>query len=262
MRRRSRPSATISIPAAGSPSSEKPPLRARHRRVHGHRHASVVTNGTVSLFVALAALDIGTGDEVIVPAFSMIASANAVLLAGATPVFVDIDPQTLSLDIEATEAAITTRTKAVMLVSLNGRAPDMDRMMAMCARHGVAVVEDSAQSLGSRRHGRHLGTFGRIGSFSFSAPKIITTGQGGALVTDDDDLIGRIHQLRDFGRARSGSTSMSRSGSTSSSPTFRPWSGSPKCRSSTGVSSGRRRSSLGIRPRFETCPTFNSCRQT
>jgi len=170
----------------------------------GSRHASVVTNGTVSLFVALAALGIDKGDAVIVPAFSMIASANAVLLAGATPVFVDVDAQTLCLDIEATEAAITTRTKAVMLVSLNGRAPDMDCMLAMCARHGVALVEDSAQSLGSRWHGRHLGTFGRIGSFSFSAPKIITTGQGGALVTDDDDLIGRIHKLRDFGRARSG----------------------------------------------------------
>jgi perosamine synthetase len=170
----------------------------------GSRHASMVTSGTVSLFVALSALDIGAGDEVIVPAFSMIASANAVLMTGATPVFVDVDADTLCLDLDVLDSAITARTKAVMLVSLNGRSPDIDRLQAICARHRVPMLEDSAQSLGSRRGGRHLGTFGRIGSFSFSAPKVITTGQGGALVTDDDDLMARIQALRDFGRRRSG----------------------------------------------------------
>lgn len=166
----------------------------------GSRHASVLTSGTVSLFVALSALDIGPGDEVILPAFSMIASANAVLMVGATPTFVDVDPNTLCLDLDRIEAARTSRTKAAMLVSLNGRAPDLERLLAWCATHRVTLVEDSAQSLGSRWRGRHLGTFGRIGCFSFSAPKVITTGQGGAVVTDDNDLIARIHALRDFGR--------------------------------------------------------------
>ena len=114
------------------------------------QHASVVTNGTVSLFVALSALGIRTGDEVIVPAFSMIASANAVLMAGATPIFVDVDAKNLCLNLDAIEGAITARTKAVMLVSLNGRAPDMEALLSICAWHHLPLIEDSAQSLGSR----------------------------------------------------------------------------------------------------------------
>lgn len=170
----------------------------------GSRHASVVSNGTISLFIALMALGVGAGDEVIVPDFTMIASANAVVLASATPVFVDIDRPTLCLNLDLVEQAITPRTKAIMLVSLNGRAPDMERAVAQARDHGLFLVEDAAQSLGSRWRGRHLGTFGQIGSFSFSAPKVITTGQGGALVTDDDDLIEAIRKIKDFGRAQSG----------------------------------------------------------
>ena len=170
----------------------------------GSRYASVVCNGTVSLFIALMALGIGAGDEVIVPDFTMIASANAVVLAGATPVLVDIDRATLCLDLELAEQAITPRTKAIMLVSLNGRSPNMEWAMALARERGLSLVEDAAQSLGSGWRGKHLGTFGHIGSFSFSAPKIITTGQGGALVTDDDNLIEAIRKIKDFGRARSG----------------------------------------------------------
>ena len=170
----------------------------------GSRHASVLSNGTVTLYAALAALGVGAGDEVIVPDYTMIASANTVVLAGARPVFVDVEPATACLDLDLTERALTPRTKAIMLVSVNGRAPDMARAVALARRHGVALLEDAAQSLGSRWGGRHLGTFGALGSFSFSAPKVITTGQGGVLVTDDDGLIERVRKVRDFGRVRDG----------------------------------------------------------
>lgn len=170
----------------------------------GARYASIVSNGTVSLYAALWSLEVGPGDEVIVPDYTMIASANAVLLAGARPVLVDVNPQDLCLDLELAEAALTERTKALLFVSVNGRAPDMDRLVALARRHGLFLVEDAAQSLGSCWRGRHLGTFGDIGSFSFSAPKIITTGQGGALVTEDETWIERIRRFRDFGRERSG----------------------------------------------------------
>jgi perosamine synthetase len=110
----------------------------------------------------------------------------------------------LCLDLDLTEAAITPRTKAIMLVSINGRAPDMHRAQDIARKHNVYLIEDAAQSLGARWQGRHLGTFGAIGSFSFSAPKIITTGQGGALVTNDNDLAEKIRQIRDFGRRQSG----------------------------------------------------------
>ena len=168
------------------------------------RYASVVTSGTVSLFVALKAMGVGPGDEVIVPDYSMIASANAVVLAGGTPRFVDIDRTTLCLDLDLAEQAMTARTKAMMIVSINGRAPDMARALALARAHRLGLLEDAAQSLGSRWHGKHLGTFGDIGCFSFSVPKVITTGQGGALVTDRDDLIEAIRKLRDFGRSKEG----------------------------------------------------------
>ncbi len=170
----------------------------------GSQHAFILTNGTLSLFTALAALGIGPGDEVIVPDYTMIATANAVVLAGAKPVFVDVELCTLCLDLDQVEAAITGRTRAIMLVSINGRAPDMRRTQELAQKHHLYLIEDAAQSLGSRWQGKHLGTFGVIGSFSFSTPKIITTGQGGALVTDDDELAGCIRRIRDFGRQRSG----------------------------------------------------------
>jgi perosamine synthetase len=170
----------------------------------GSRHCIVLSNGTVTLFTALVALGIEPEDEVIVPDFTMIASANAVVLAGAKPVFVDISPSNLCLDLDLVEQAITPRTKAIMLVSLNGRSPDMHRAVELAEQHELYLVEDAAQSLGSRYKGRHLGTFGHIGSFSFSAPKVITTGQGGALITDDAKLADSIRKIKDFGRRQSG----------------------------------------------------------
>jgi perosamine synthetase len=150
------------------------------------------------------ALDIGPGDEVIIPDFTMIASPNAVRLAGATPVMVDISRKTLCIDIAAAEAAITPRTKAIMPVLLNGRHPDMGTLKVLARKHGLSLVEDAAQALGSRSTGKHLGVFGEIGSFSFSTPKIITTGQGGMLVTHDAGLYEKMMKLKDFGRRQKG----------------------------------------------------------
>ena len=166
----------------------------------GSKHALTVNNGTVSLVVATLALDIGQGDEVIVPDFTMIASANAVGLTGATPVLVDIDRETLCISLKAVEAAITPNTKAIMPVPLNGRYPDMDALLKLAEERNLYIIEDAAQALGSRYHGKHLGTLGEIGSFSFSTPKVITTGQGGMLVTDNEDLRNKMYRLKDFGR--------------------------------------------------------------
>lgn len=170
----------------------------------GAKYACVMSNGTVTLFTALLALGIRPGDEIIVPDLTMIASANAVILAGAKPVLVDIEKETLCLDLNLVEEALTKRTKALMFVTLNGRSPDMDKIVSFCKKNNLYLLEDAAQSLGSKWKGKHLGTFGDIGSFSFSTPKIITTGQGGALITNNDDLIKKIRQIKDFGRIKSG----------------------------------------------------------
>ena len=170
----------------------------------GSKYASAVNNGTISLIIALMALGIKSGDEVIVPDYTMIASANAVVLVGAKPVLVDIDPANLCLDLELAEKAITPETKAVMYVSLNGRCHDMNEVSALARKHNLYLIEDAAQSLGSKYKGKYLGTYGDIGSFSFSPHKIITTGQGGALVTDSNELADRVKKIKDFGRPKSG----------------------------------------------------------
>lgn len=168
------------------------------------KYVSIVSNGTVSLYLSLLALGIGPGDEVIVPDFTMIASANAVIMAGATPVFSDIDPHTLCLDLSKVKSRLTKRTKALMVVLFNGRAPDMQAVVDFCKLHKLYFIEDAAQAFGSEWAGRNLGTFADIGSFSFSYPKIITTGQGGAVVTNDKAIHARIRQLKDFGRRAPG----------------------------------------------------------
>lgn len=170
----------------------------------GSKHVSVVNNGTISLAAAIMSLDIRGEDEVIVPDYTMIGSANAVVLAGAKPVLVDIDRQNLCLDLEGVKETITRKTKAIMLVSINGRCPRMEEFVEFARDHDLFLIEDACQSLGSRYGKKHLGTFGDVGCFSFSAPKIITTGQGGALVTDDQELYQKILRIKDFGRKKSG----------------------------------------------------------
>lgn len=172
----------------------------------GAKFCSVVPNGTISLSIALMACDIGRDDEVIVPDYTMVATPNAVELIGAKAVFVDIEKETLCMDFEKMKAAVTERTKAVILVSINGRYPsDVQQFVDYCEERNIVLLEDAAQSLGSFYKGKHVGRYGKIGSFSFSAPKIITTGQGGALITDDEELYHKIALIRDFGRNEGGS---------------------------------------------------------
>ncbi len=172
----------------------------------GAAFCATTPNGTLALFLALTACGIGPGDEVIVPDLTMAASATAVLLAGARPVFVDIEPATLCLDLALAERQFTSRTKAVMFVSLNGRSPvDLAEFVARCRTRNIRVVEDAAQSLGSFRGERHLGTLGDCGCLSFSSQKLVTTGQGGAVVTNDEEISRRMRMRRDFGRLSGGS---------------------------------------------------------
>lgn len=179
-------------------------LEAALQDFTGARHCIMTTSGTVSLTLAFLALGINAGDEVIVPDLTMIATANAAKLIGAVPVFVDVEPQTLNVDLSLVEAAITPRTRAVVHVSLNGRSNDLPALRALCRKAGVALVEDAAQSLGSYHGSAHLGTIGDIGCLSFSTPKIISTGQGGAVMVNDDALAARVRTLKDFGRASGG----------------------------------------------------------
>jgi perosamine synthetase len=173
----------------------------------GAEHCIVVNNGTVSLTLAALALGIRPGDEVIVPNYTMIATANSIAMLGAKPVFVDVEPTTLCLDISLAASAMTEKTRAIFFVSANGRYPSagIEAFSALANERGVALVEDAAQALGSfYPDERHVGRAGVMGSFSFSAPKIISTGQGGALITDDATVAARLRRLKDFGRARGG----------------------------------------------------------
>jgi perosamine synthetase len=163
----------------------------------GVEHAISVSNGTTALHLALHALGLSPGDEVIVPALSFVASANAVHYTGATPIFVDIDPQTWTLDVSQAAAAVTPRTRAVMPVHLYGHPADMPALNALAAQHQLVLVEDAAEAHGAAVNGQRVGGLGRVGAFSFYANKIITTGEGGMLTTDDAALAARCRMLRD-----------------------------------------------------------------
>lgn len=154
----------------------------------GVKHAVAVTNGTVALHLALRSLGIGPGDEVIIPSFTMIASAFAVCYCGAMPVFVDSNPETWNLDLKQVEAKITPRTKAVMPVHIFGTICDMDALKVLADRHHLAIVEDAAEAHGAELNGKKAGSFSAISAFSFFANKNIATGEGGMVLTDDRDL--------------------------------------------------------------------------
>ena len=170
----------------------------------GAKHCVVVNNGTISLTLAAMAVGVEAGDEVIVPNYTMIATPNSIKMFGARPIFVDVEEETLCLDIDLVRRAVTSKTKAIMLVSANGRYPraGISAFEKLCKENNIILIEDSAQSLGSfYPDGRHIGTAGLVGSFSFSAPKIISTGQGGAVITDDDKVAEKLRKLKDFGRS-------------------------------------------------------------
>ncbi|MBC8049847.1 MAG: DegT/DnrJ/EryC1/StrS family aminotransferase [Chitinophagales bacterium] len=162
-------------------------------------HGVATSNGTVSLQLALAALGIGEGDEVIVPDLTFPASANTVIHAGARPVLVDIDPETWCVSVETIAKSITSRTRAIMPVHVFGRPAPMTEIQALAKAHGLFVIEDCAEAHGARYDGKPVGSFSDIASFSFFANKIITTGEGGICVTNNPDIAARMRILRDHG---------------------------------------------------------------
>lgn len=167
--------------------------------IHLGYSALAVSNGTVALHLALEALHIGVGDEVIVPDLTFVASINAIIYTGATPVLVDIDPITLNIDTNKLDSLITNKTKAIMPVHLYGNPCDMDEIMRIANKHKLLVVEDCAESLGSYYKGKPLGTFGDVSTFSFYGNKTITTGEGGMVVFKNAEVAERAAMLRDHG---------------------------------------------------------------
>jgi perosamine synthetase len=176
-------------------------FQRRFTQYVGGRHGIATTNGTAALHLALATLRVGPGDEVIVPDSTMVACLDAVLYTGATPVFADVDPTYWTLDPAATEAAITRRTKAIMPVHVYGHPAEMDRLVRIGREHGVALVEDAAEAHGSEFRGRRVGVIGELGCFSFYANKIISTGEGGMVVTRSRALAARADTLRELAYA-------------------------------------------------------------
>ncbi len=168
----------------------------------GARHGVLMMNGTVTMEVACKALDVGWGDEVIVPALTFAATAYAPMAAGALPVIVDVTPETWCIDPDRVEAAITPRTRAIIPVHLGHQMADMDRLTEIADRHGLAVIEDCAHAHGQEWRGRGAGCIGDFGSFSHQSSKILTSGEGGTLLTNDDTLARRAHSIIDCGRAK------------------------------------------------------------
>ncbi|MFE5734748.1 DegT/DnrJ/EryC1/StrS family aminotransferase [Streptomyces sp. NPDC056528] len=186
--------------AAAAGEREIPGLEEEWARFTGTRHAVAVANGTAAISIALGALGLEPGDEVIVPALSFIATAAAPLHLLAVPVFVDVDPVTYNMSPAAIEAAITERTRAVVVVHLHGLPAEMDEITALARRHGIAVVEDAAQAHGAEYRGRKVGSIGAINTFSLNVSKnLATCGEGGLVTTDDDGLATRAVMLRQFG---------------------------------------------------------------
>ena len=176
------------------------------KKFTGAKHCFVVNNGTISLTLMAMASGIKSGDEVLVPNYTMVATPNSIKMFGAVPRFIDVDSKTLCISLDEIKKGISPRTKAVFLMNANGRYPlDIDQIVSFCKEKNLILLEDSAQALGSfYPNGIHQGRKGIAGSFSFSAPKIISTGQGGAIITDDDKMAFNISRLKDFGRSAGG----------------------------------------------------------
>lgn len=169
----------------------------------GRQHALAVSSGTAALRCALKALEIGPGDEVLVPGYSFLACATAVLTVGAIPVFVECD-ESLLLDADDAASKLTPCTRALLVVHTNGAAADLDRCLELCRQHDIALIEDCAQALGASYRGRPVGSFGEISTLSFQYLKVITSGEGGAVLSDDQRLYQRAESFHDLGFERPG----------------------------------------------------------
>lgn len=170
----------------------------------GRAHGVAMSSGTAALEVAVAALGLGPGDEVILPTFTIISCAAAVVRAGATPIFVDSDPLTWNIDIDKVEPLVSRRTRAIMAVHTYGLAVDMEPLLELSRKYGLHVIEDAAEAHGAKCRGRPCGSFGDVSTFSFYANKLVTTGEGGMVLTDDPAIAERCRSLRNlcFGRGR------------------------------------------------------------
>ena len=166
----------------------------------GTSHAVAVASGTAALHLAVRAMDIGSGDEVITTPFSFVASTNCILYENAKPVFVDVDPQTWNIDASAIESAVTDRTRAIIPVDVFGQTADYETILGVARRHSLRVIEDSCEALGSLYQGKPAGALGDLGVFGFYPNKQITTGEGGMIVTDDEEVAIRCRSLRNQGR--------------------------------------------------------------
>jgi len=166
----------------------------------GVKSAVAVSSGTAALYLSLLAIGVGPGDEVLVPSLTFAATANAVLLVGAKPVFVDVDPRTYTMDPSDLERKVSERTKAVIPVHLYGLMADMDSITSIAEKRGIAVIEDAAQAHGSEMRGRRAGSLGLTGCFSFYPSKVMTTGEGGVITTNDVELAKALRSLRTHGQ--------------------------------------------------------------
>jgi len=169
-------------------------------KFHGARHGITVTNGTAALEVTMAGLDIGAGDQVILPDFTFVATASAVLFANALPVLVDVDPGTYCINPDLVEEAITPRTKAVIAVHMGGHTADLDRLKKITERKKLALIEDSSHAHASEWKGKRIGTFGVAGTFSFQSSKLMTAGEGGIIISDDEKFERQARSVHDCGR--------------------------------------------------------------
>lgn len=183
---------------------KKRDLEARFAAAQDAAHAVAVSNGTVALEIALRACGVGAGDEVIVPAYTFLATASAVLQVNALPVFVDIDPETYNIVPAMAEAAVTARTKAIIGVHFAGQPCDLDGLRDVAHRHGLRLIEDAAQAHGAGWRDRHVGALGDVGTWSFQASKNLTAGEGGMVTTDDAALAARARSLHNCGRTPDG----------------------------------------------------------
>ncbi|AIF85193.1 putative PLP-dependent enzyme possibly involved in cell wall biogenesis [Candidatus Nitrososphaera evergladensis SR1] len=172
------------------------------REYLGCKHVVAVNSGTAALHAALLAAEIGPGDEVLVPSFTFVATANAVVASGAKPVFVDVNKQDYTIDVSDAKRKTTKKTKAVIPVHLYGHPCDMDAVSELAQKRSLAVIEDACQSLGSTYKKRQTGTFGQMGCFSMYASKVLTSGEGGAITTDDSDLADKLKMIRNHGMVK------------------------------------------------------------